>query len=68
MEYNGVELSPCIVAKAKEALNVPNRTVGNKKTCTLEYWVNALKAVAQAYSIPDYEVARAVGEYDHYFR
>lgn len=37
-KINGVEVSPCILAKAKFALGIPNRYVFNDKKCSKDYW------------------------------
>lgn len=39
-----VELSPCIVAKAKYALRLTNRP-SNSKRCTMDYWNRVIDAI-----------------------
>ncbi len=38
VKINGIEQSPCIVAKAKFALGLTTHHPTNKKTCSIEYW------------------------------
>ena len=48
---NGKQLSPCIIAKVKHALNLVDKKPINKKTCSEEYWHNTVIIVAEKYHV-----------------
>ena len=37
------QISPCIVAKAKFALNLTKKKPSNTKTCSYDYWCNVIE-------------------------
>lgn len=46
MEYfksTTAQISPCIAAKAKFALNLTKKKPSNTKTCSYEYWCNVIE-------------------------
>lgn len=40
------QISPCIVAKAKYALNIKTKKPGNKKSCSYEYWCRVIDTLS----------------------
>jgi hypothetical protein len=38
------QISPCIAAKAKFALNLTKKKPSNTKTCSYDYWCNVIEA------------------------
>ena len=38
MEIDGIQMSPCIVAKVRLALYQPSNRPGNVKICSQDYW------------------------------
>lgn len=45
-DENNKELAPCIVTKAKVALELPNKYRRNSKRCSLAYWDRTVRAVS----------------------
>ena len=45
------QISPCIVAKAKYALNIKTKKPGNKKSCSYEYWCRVIDTLSSSYKI-----------------
>ena len=45
------QISPCIVAKAKYALNIKTKKPGNKKSCSYEYWCRVIDTLTTSYNI-----------------
>ena len=64
--HKGVQLSPCIVSKARIALGISNRTKINNKKCTAYYWRHTLMAVGGRYNISSSIIDSAVNEYKVY--
>lgn len=50
---NNKQLMPCIIAKAKMALELPTSSNGNKKNCSDKYWLKAVNHIAKFYGIED---------------
>lgn len=65
--YSGVELSPCIVAKAKYALGLPTRYTGNTKNCSPNYWAITIYAVGSRFKCADEKMEQAIRDYTKYF-
>ncbi|WEK34153.1 MAG: DUF4263 domain-containing protein [Candidatus Pseudobacter hemicellulosilyticus] len=64
-----LDLSPCVVAKAKVALGLPNRYVGNSKHFTKEYWEYVLRNIAAAHgNIPESNIRKTIGKYEYYLK
>jgi hypothetical protein len=40
------QISPCIAAKAKFALNITSKKPKNKKKCSYEYWCKVIQTFA----------------------
>jgi hypothetical protein len=49
---NGSEISPCILAKVKFALDITQKKPKNNKVCSDKYWNEVLKIVADKYNKP----------------
>jgi hypothetical protein len=65
--HNGVQLSPCIVAKAKIALGLSNIRIRiNNKRCTAYYWRKVVRAVAARYNVPSNIMDNAIDDYEVY--
>jgi hypothetical protein len=64
--YNGKQLAPCVVSKAKLALGIPNNYSGNIKRFTLDYWIKTLHAVGAHYGISQLLIDAAISRYNHY--
>lgn len=45
------QISPCIAAKVKYALNISNRKPSNTKKCSRTYWVKAIETFSQEQNI-----------------
>ena len=48
---NGSEIAPCVVSKARFALNKRNTRPTNQKKCSEDYWKEAVEVVAEYYEI-----------------
>ena len=51
MKIAEVEISPCIVAKAKWALGLTEKKPINKKTCSQEYWNGIIDHLANLHNL-----------------
>ena len=59
------QISPCIVSKVKFALNLKSDKPDNIKFCSKNYWVLAIKSIANEYKINDDSiVVSAIEKYD----
>ena len=50
-EGKKTQISPCIVAKAKYALNIKTKKPGNIKSCSYEYWCKVIDTLSTSYNI-----------------
>ena len=50
--------APCIVSKAKMALQLKNRYKGNNKKCSDEYWENVVKKLAANNNVTDDKIIK----------
>ena len=41
-----IQISPCIAAKAKYALNISNKISNNTKKCSFDYWCKVIETIA----------------------
>lgn len=41
-----IQISPCIAAKAKFALNLTNKKPSNTKTCSYDYWCKVIETLS----------------------
>jgi hypothetical protein len=63
---NGAELAPCVVSKARVALNLNGYYAGNAKRFTLAYWKRVLKPLTRGQGLPKATIRAALHEWQHY--
>lgn len=47
------QISPCIAAKAKFALNLTKKKPSNTKTCSYDYWCNVIETFSSQKNLSD---------------
>ena len=47
------QISPCIAAKAKFALNLTKKKPSNTKTCSYDYWCKVIETFASQNNLSD---------------
>ncbi len=47
------QISPCIAAKAKFALNLTKKKPNNTKTCSYDYWCNVIETFSSQNNLSD---------------
>lgn len=50
---NQRQISPCIAAKARYALNLTTNMPDNKKICTYRYWQRVIETLSRINNIPE---------------
>lgn len=64
---NGAELAPCVVSKARVALNLRGYYAGNSKRFTLVYWIRVIRAlVRQEQHVPEATIQAAINQWQYY--
>jgi hypothetical protein len=58
----GLQISPCILSKAKYALNLKALTPKNKKKCSKKYWILAIESIANEKNISDESIINSAIE------
>ena len=53
------QISPCIAAKAKFALNLTKKKPSNTKVCSYDYWCNVIETFASQNNLKDKTVEEA---------
>lgn len=53
------QISPCIAAKAKFALNLTKKKPSNIKTCSHEYWCKVIETFSSQYNISENTASEA---------
>ena len=53
------QISPCIAAKAKFALNLTKKKPSNTKTCSYDYWSKVIETFASQNNLKDKTVEEA---------
>ena len=48
-----IQISPCIVSKAKFFLKLKNKKPNNKKYCSISYWDRTIETLSILYKIDD---------------
>jgi hypothetical protein len=66
LDANGKQLAPCVVSKAKHALNIPNGYNGNIKRFSLDYWIKTVNVVAKYHRLSQTQINAAINNYNHY--
>ena len=61
---DGVEISPCIASKAKFALGLPNKYLGNDKKCSVEYWNKVINFLGIQNQLSSERIKRARNRFD----
>jgi len=64
-----VQLSPCIISKAKLALGLKelNGEINSKK-CSAKYWKRVVDVVGDKYKVPQSKIDGAIGKYNQFCR
>jgi len=66
---NDVQLSPCMISKAKLALGLKelNGKINSKK-CSTTYWKRVVNAVGGKYEVSQSKIDTAIGKYNQFCR
>jgi len=62
-EGTKTQISPCIVAKAKFALNLTKRKPSNTNTCSYRYWSKVIETFASKNNLKDKTVEEAKNKF-----
>jgi len=57
------QISPCIAAKAKFALNLTQNKPTNTKTCSYDYWCNVIETFAHQNNLADKTAEQAKNKF-----
>lgn len=57
------QISPCIAAKAKFALNLTKKKPSNTKTCSYDYWCNVIETFSSQNNLSDKTAEEAKNKY-----
>ena len=57
------QISPCIAAKAKFALNLTDKKPSNTKTCSYDYWCNVIETFAHHNNLADKAAEQAKNKF-----
>jgi len=57
------QISPCIVAKVKFALNLTKNKPSNTKTCSYNYWCNVIETFSSQNNLTDMTIDAAKNNY-----
>jgi len=63
---NGAQISPCIIAKVKKALDIPTTYRWNAKTCSDQYWELTCRTVGTQYGLSTSKIERAIRKYSEF--
>lgn len=58
-DENGIKLAPCIVARAKYHLGIPNRYNYNTKPCSNRYWNRVIDVLIETHNVSGGKTMRA---------
>ena len=63
--FNGTktQIAPCILSKAKYALNIKKQKPSNNKKCSLDYWIKVIKTICNQQTISDTIKKEAIRKY-----
>jgi hypothetical protein len=59
------QISPCIAAKAKFALNLTKKKPANIKTCSYDYWCNVIETFSFQYNLLTSITEEAKNQFKH---
>jgi hypothetical protein len=57
------QISPCIAAKAKLALNLTKKKPSNTKTCSYDYWCKVIETLASQNDLAHKTAAKAKNKF-----
>ena len=66
VKYNGIQLSPCIIAKARYALGAALNRPKNKKKCSKNYWEKVIYVLSQDLGSNKQQIDNAMDRYDEF--
>ncbi|TGE04601.1 hypothetical protein [Hymenobacter fodinae] len=66
---NGVQLKPCIMAKARHALGVTDKQPTNRTRCGEDYWAMTVRAMAAHHGVTsEATISEATKKYADYIK
>ncbi|AUD06844.1 hypothetical protein CWM47_36335 [Spirosoma pollinicola] len=65
--HEGKELAPCIVSKAKYALELKDQSPCNQNPCSEAYWEKTVVIVGRHYNLDDNTINNAIEMYNDLF-
>lgn len=62
------QISPCIAAKAKFALNLSNKKPKNTKSCSYDYWCKVIQTISIQNNLSSKAVEEAKNKFNSLFK